>query len=604
MTVLSVSNLRKSFGNHLIFKDVTFSVLKSEKCALVGDNGAGKTTLINIVCGLEPMDGGEIAIRKESKLSYMPQEVSVNSTIYDYMLEEHAELIELEKKMETTKDPHKLDHILLEYEKKGGYRYRSNIEAILKALGFDESFWKRGVKKISGGELSRLKLAKVLASNADILLLDEPTNHLDINMILWLENFLKTTDKTVIFISHDIELLKNVSTSTVHLFNKTAKKYNIGFTKFRKIFETELERQISINESNRKKIAEYEEFVRKYRAGIKSKQVNSRRKMIEDLKDGIQHIDIKKDIKIGFEGIKRGTDKVVSVKDADIGYDVPIIKGLNLDIYRGDKLAVIGANGAGKSTFIKTILGEIKPLSGEIHLGENLDIGYYEQSLDELNFDNTVFDEIFYDENISSTNEAYSLLARFNFSFDDAEKKVEILSGGEKSRLLLLKILIKKPNFLILDEPTNHLDTDTLFALKNALKEYKGTLILVSHDRFFLEGLVDKCLFIKEKEYFLENGGIEDILKYIACDQSKERKDTKKDAKVRPVKNRVNKYKLDLAKNEIEKLENELESLSCELKNVKSDWKRLQDIQNRIDEIEYDLLQMYEMFEKIEKGEL
>jgi len=604
MTVLSVSNLRKSFGERLIFKDVTFSVLKSEKCAVVGDNGAGKTTLINIVCGLEPMDGGEIAISKESKLSYMPQEVSVNSTIYDFMLQEHAELIELEKKMETTKDPYKLDQILLEYEKKGGYRYRSNIEATLKALGFDESFWQKIIKKISGGELSRLKLAKVLSSNADILLLDEPTNHLDINMILWLENFLKTTDKTVLFISHDIELLKNVSSSTVHLFNKTAKKYNIGFTKFRKIFEAELERQISINESNRKKIAEYEEFVRKYRAGIKSKQVNSRRKMIEDLKDGIQDIDIKRDIQIGFEGIKRGTDKVVSVKDATIGYDIPIIKGLNLDIYRGDKIAVIGANGAGKSTFIKTILGEIKPLSGEIHLGGNLDIGYYEQSLNELNFDNTVFDEIFYDENISSINEAYSLLARFNFSFDDAEKKVEILSGGEKSRLLLLKILIKKPNFLILDEPTNHLDADTLFALKNALKEYKGTLILVSHDRFFLEGLVNKYLFIKEKEYFFENGGIEDILKYIACDQSKDKKDTKKDAKSRPVKNRVNKYKLNLEKNEIEKLENELETLSCELKNVKSDWKKLQDIQNRIDEIEYDLLQRYEMLEKIEKGEL
>lgn len=604
MTVLSVSKLQKTFGKTIIFKDVTFGILKSEKCAVVGDNGAGKTTLLNIICGLETKDEGEVTINKDSKISYMPQEVIGDYSVYDFMLQEHSDIIELEEKLERTKDPHKLDNILLEYERKGGYTYRSNIDAVFKALGFKEEYWPKSINEISGGELSRLKLARVLSSNADILLLDEPTNHLDINMIIWLENFLKSTEKTVIFISHDIELLKNVSTSTVNLFNKSAKKYNMGFTKFREIFESELERQLNINDSNKKKIAEYEEFVRKYRAGIKSKQVNSRKKMIDDLKDDIKNIDIKKGINFIFEEEKRGANTVLSIKDADIGYKTPIIKKLNFVLHRGEKVAVIGANGAGKSTLIKTILGKLKPLKGEVFIGDNLDVGYYEQSLNELNFNNTLFDEIFNDENISSINEAYSLLAKFNFSFEDAEKKIHILSGGEKSRLLLLKILIKKPNFLILDEPTNHLDIDTVFALKNALKEYRGSLLLVTHDRFFIESLVDKYLHIYDNGYLIDNKSIDDVATFIINEAKFGNTEIKKRGKTKPVKSQINKYKLEKTKNEIYILEDELEKLSSELSSVRTDWEKIQDIQNRIDELECDLLSRYEMLEKIEKGEL
>ncbi|MBC7196509.1 MAG: ABC-F family ATP-binding cassette domain-containing protein, partial [Deferribacterales bacterium] len=491
MTVLSVSSLSKSYGEYILFDNVTFSLLKSEKCALVGRNGAGKTTLINIINCLEEKDSGTIAISNGSKLSYKFQEVKFVGSVFDFMLDEHKDLLLIEKKMEEITNPADIDILLKKYEEGGGYKYQANIKSILKALGFCEEYWNKYIDELSGGELERLKLARVLSSNADILFLDEPTNHLDIQMIEWLENFLRTTEKTVFFTSHDIRLLENVATSVVCLFNKTAKKYNLPYLKFREAFEKELDEVLKYNESAKEQISQYEEFVRKYRAGIKSKQIKAREKMIDSLKSELREIEVSKKIGFNIEKSGRESQTVISFQSVDLGYAYPIVKNLNFEVYRGEKIAVIGKNGAGKSTIIKSTIGELSPLKGRIVVGSSLKIGYFDQGLKNLNYNNTLFDEIFYNENVNSINQVYSLMARFGFEERDGSKKIAMLSGGEKSKLSLMKLILEQPNLLILDEPTNHLDIDTVNALKDALVSYEGTLIIVSHDRYFLDGLCD-----------------------------------------------------------------------------------------------------------------
>lgn len=512
MTVLSVSSLNKSFGERVLFNDVTFSLLKSEKCALVGRNGAGKTTLLNMLTGLEEKDSGTIAIRNGSKISYKLQEIDFNGTVFEFMLGEHIYLLSMEKKMAETTNPIEIDDLLEEYEESGGYTYQANIKSILKGLGFSEEFWDKSTQELSGGELERLKLARVLSSNADILLLDEPTNHLDIQMIEWLESLIRSTDKTILFTSHDIRLLENVATSVVCLFNKTVKKYNLSYRMFKEVFEKEIDEILRYNESAKEQISKYEEFIRKYRAGIKSKQVKARQKMIDALQSDLKELELNKNIAFNIDKWGRESNVVVSFKDVDLGYDYTIIKNLNFEIYRGEKVAFIGKNGAGKSTIIKSIIGELSPKKGKISVGSNVKIGYFDQGVKNLDFNNTLFYNIFYNENVNSINQVYSLMAKFGFEEEDGSKKVVMLSGGEKSKLSLMKLILEQPNLSILDEPTNHLDIETVNALKDALKNYEETLIIVSHDRFFLDGSCNGYLCLSEDSFSIEHGNIEDIL--------------------------------------------------------------------------------------------
>lgn len=601
MTVLSVSNLSKFFGSELIFENVTFSLLKSEKCALVGRNGAGKTTLFNIIAGIEDKDGGEVAVSRASKISYKQQEIIFQGTIFEFMLDEHKELKLIEEKMEKNPSVNELEILMKRYEENGGYTYKATIKSVLKALGFEEDVWSKNVSELSGGELERLKLARVLSSNADILLLDEPTNHLDIIMISWLENFLKSTDKTVFFISHDIKLLENVATSVVSLFNRTCKKYSLNYLRYKEQFEKEIEEILKTNELNAERISKYEEFVRKYRAGIKSGLVKSRQIMIENLKNNVKDIALDRNVNFRIETSQRQPKVVISFQDVDLGYEYPILKGLNFDIYRGDKVGIIGKNGAGKSTLVKGVLNELSPIRGEIKIGENIKIGYFDQKLNNLNFENTLYDEIFYNENISSANEVYSIMARFGFEEDDGDKKVGVLSGGEKTKLSIIKLILEKPNLLILDEPTNHLDTDTVYALKNALIEYNGALLVVSHDRFFLEGLTNKSICLFDEKYYTDIISVSEMIEKFIMKTEK----TKDNIREKPISERkvkVNTYKLNEIERRIKELENRIDILHRELNETTTDWEKINLIHNEIEKLEEELLLYYDEYEMMKKG--
>jgi len=601
MTVLSVSSLSKSFGGCVLFSNVTFSLLKSEKCALVGRNGAGKTTLLNIINGIEEKDSGTIALSNGSKISYKLQEVNFDGSVFDFMLQEHNDLLLIEKKMEELTNPIEIDDLLKKYEECGGYKYQANIKSILKALGFSEEYWDKYIQELSGGEFERLKLARVLSSNADILFLDEPTNHLDIQMIEWLENFLRSTDKTIFFTSHDIRLLENVSTSVVCLYNKTVKKYNLPYLKFKEAFNKEIDEILKYNESAKEQISKYEEFIRKYRAGIKSKQVKGREKMVDALKSDLKELELNKSIGFNIEKGGRESHTVVSFKDVDLGYDYTIVKNLNFEVYRGEKIAIIGKNGAGKSTIIKSIIGELSPKKGGISVGSSVKIGYFDQGVKNLNFNNTLFDEIFYNENVNSANQVYSLMARFGFEEKDESKKVAMLSGGEKSKLSLMKLILEQPNLLILDEPTNHLDIDTVNALKDALLSYDGTLIIVSHDRFFLDGLCDRYLCLSGGDsYRIELGNIEDVLSKMA-ETGPINKENVINSKQNN-KKRINTFKLNELERQITDMENKIEELTKESEQSATNWKRLEEIKYEIEKLEELLLDYYDEYEKMTKG--
>lgn len=601
MTILSLFNISKSFSGVPLFEGVTFSISKNSKISIVGRNGNGKTTLLNIISGKVKPDSGEIVFKKDLRISYMSQQESYHGTIFDFMKDEHKEILSIENKLEECVEPEVLEKLMTEYESKGGYTYLSEIRSVLVAMGFPESSWGKRVDELSGGEFIRLKLSRVLASGADLLLLDEPTNHLDMTMIIWLENFILSFPGAVLFITHDRRFLEKTASGILHLFNKSVKNYSCGYSKFLKIFQEELVlmKKVKINNENRIKI--YEDFIRRNRAGIKSHQVRSRQNMVDRLSEDIKNIHLEKNIKIAFSKNLKESNVVVEGENLTLGYSKPLFGIKNFKIYRGDKVCLMGENGSGKSTLIKTILGLIPPIEGEIEIGKNVEIGYYEQSLQGLNLNNKLIDEIYFNSGITSINQVYTVCAQFGFDEDDLEKKIEVLSGGEKSKVVLLKLFLKKPNFLVLDEPTNHLDIPSIESLKNALLDYDGTLLIISHDRYFLEDLTDRVLVIKEGQFF------DDIL---SCDEAVNKYFKNKNQKDNLQKNigergviqkpKINVFKINEKKNEIESLETELEMLYEEMENDVVDWEMLTSLKKKIEEIEECLIEKYMDLEKLE----
>lgn len=602
MTVLSLFNISKLFSGVPLFENVTFSVNSGAKYAVVGRNGNGKTTIFNIITGKVRPDSGDVVFKKNIKISYMSQQESYSGTVFDFMKDEHKDVALLEQKLEECSDPHILEKIMTEYEAKGGYRYLSEIRGVLSAMGFDEGSWGKNANELSGGEFIRLKLARVLASGADLLLLDEPTNHLDVSMIIWLENFILSFPGAVLFITHDRRFLEKVATSILHIFNKTVKKYNSGYNKFLEDFYDELETLKKVRADNESKIKVYEEFIRKNKAGIKSHQVKSRQNMINTLSDGIKSVSLEKDIKIDFSKKSKESHVVVDAQNILAGYKEPLFEKTSFRIYRGEKIGLIGENGSGKTTLIKTILGSIAPIEGSVNIGSNINIGYYDQSLDWLNPKSTLMDEIYFDSEITSLNQVHTVCAQFGFDEEDLGKKISVLSGGEKSKVVLLKLFLKKPNFLVLDEPTNHLDIPSIEALKNALLNYDGTMLIVSHDRYFLEGLVGRTFILKDRQLFDDVLSCDDaVRKYFLDDNQKEnaKKSTENNSDTK--KSRVNLFKINEKKNEIENLEAELEMLYEDVESCVADWETLASLKGKIEQMEGFLIEKYMELEELER---
>ncbi|HNZ83189.1 MAG TPA: ABC-F family ATP-binding cassette domain-containing protein [Sedimentibacter sp.] len=525
MIVLSCNNVSKAYVVENIIEDISFTINDNEKVGLIGLNGAGKTTLFNILTGnLEP-DSGEIFLAKGKKLGYLRQNTIIESpmSIMDEMLLIFEEVIKIEEKLHDLshqigsfaedENPAELDTLMNTYSKLSelfveadGYSFRSIIKGVLKGLGFSEDEFNKPINVLSGGEKSRVMLAKLLLQKADILLLDEPTNHLDIEAISWLEKYIKNFKGEVIIISHDRYFLDNTVNRIFLMENKSLKTYRGNYSEYMKRRKIEIEQTMKEFDEYEREIERQEEMIRRlhsYGSKRNIRQAFSRQKALDKIKKLDRPAVENRKVKLRFTPkITSGRD-VLSVADAAVSFgDRQILKNVNITVYKGEKVGIIGPNGIGKTTLLKIIAGVMNEYEGDITFGHNVNIGYFDQEQTGLNNESTVIDEI-WDENPDlNYYQIRRYLAQFLFYGDDMYKLVDDLSGGEKGRLSLLKLMTSNANFLLLDEPTNHLDIDSKEVLEDSLIDYDGTILVVSHDRYFLNKVVNKIYDLSEEGAF------------------------------------------------------------------------------------------------------
>lgn len=529
MIVLSGKNIKKSYGVDVILEDISFSLHENDKIGIIGANGAGKSTLFKIIAGELGKDSGEIFINRNASIGYMPQDFCFesNNTVFDEMLSVFTPLIRIEKEirdLETrisrmddtgineTKEPMLRAYADLQekYKSSNGFGYKSRIKGVLKGLGFSTGDYCKPVSKLSGGQKTRIALGKLLLKDFSILLLDEPTNFLDISSAEWLEEYLKKLKCTMLIISHDRYFLDVVTNGTFEIEKGILKEYTGNYSEYMEKKQQLKEiRQKNYNEQQ-KEISRQEAIItrfRQYNREKSIKQAESREKALERI-ERIDKPDFSaKSIGVRFEpGIRSGND-VLSVENLKKSFDRQLFKNACFEIKRGEKVALMGPNGIGKTTMLKIIAGILKADAGSVRLGKNVIIGYYDQEQENLDQRNTVIDEIWNEYPHLNQTELRSKLAAFLFPGEDAFKEINKLSGGEKSRVAILKLMLSKANLLIMDEPTNHLDILSKEALENALADYSGTVLLVSHDRYFLNKTVTGIIELKQDCCIKYNGG-------------------------------------------------------------------------------------------------
>ena len=530
MIILQANKIERSFAGEVLFDNISLQVDERDRIALVGKNGAGKSTLLKILVGEEEPTSGEINKKRDLSLSYLAQDSRFESTntIYDEMLHVFDDLrktektlrqMELEMGEKTGADLEKLmqdyDRLSEEFRQAGGFTYEADIRAILNGFKFDESMWQMKISELSGGQNTRLALAKMLLEKPELLVLDEPTNHLDIETIAWLENYLVNYSGALLIVSHDRYFLDKVATITLDLTKHSLDRYVGNYSSFVEQKEQKLLTEAKNYEKQQKEIAALEDFVNRnlVRAST-TKRAQSRRKQLEKMERLDKPEAGTKSAHMTFHSDKTSGNVVLTVEEAAVGYDDQILsEPINLDIRKMNAVAIVGPNGIGKSTLIKSIVGQIPFIKGEARFGANVEVGYYDQTQSKLTPHNSVLDEVWNDFKLTPEVEIRNRLGAFLFSGDDVKKTVGMLSGGERARLLLAKLSMENNNFLILDEPTNHLDIDSKEVLENALIDFDGTLLFVSHDRYFINRVATQVLELSEEgstlylgdyDYYLE----------------------------------------------------------------------------------------------------
>ncbi len=587
MIILQANKIERSFAGEVLFDNITLQVDERDRIALVGKNGAGKSTLLKILVGEEEPTSGEINKKKDISLSYLAQDSRFESenTIYDEMLhvfddlrrtEKQLRQMELEMGEKSGEDLNKLmsdyDRLSENFRQAGGFTYEADIRAILNGFKFDESMWQMKIAELSGGQNTRLALAKMLLEKPNLLVLDEPTNHLDIETIAWLENYLVNYSGALIIVSHDRYFLDKVATITLDLTKHSLDRYVGNYSRFVELKEQKLATEAKNYEKQQKEIAALEDFVNRnlVRAST-TKRAQSRRKQLEKMERLDKPEAGKKSANMTFQSEKTSGNVVLTVENAAIGYDGEILSDpINLDLRKMNAVAIVGPNGIGKSTFIKSIVDQIPFIKGEKRFGANVEVGYYDQTQSKLTPSNTVLDELWNDFKLTPEVEIRNRLGAFLFSGDDVKKSVGMLSGGEKARLLLAKLSMENNNFLILDEPTNHLDIDSKEVLENALIDFDGTLLFVSHDRYFINRVATHVLELSENgstlylgdyDYYVEKKAEVEMI------QTEEISTTNQAKEASP----VNDYQAQKeSQKEVRKLMRQIESLEAEIEELES----------------------------------
>ncbi|HER1379332.1 TPA: ABC-F family ATP-binding cassette domain-containing protein [Streptococcus pyogenes] len=552
MIILQGNKLERSFSGDVLFQNISLQVDERDRIALVGPNGAGKSTLLKLLVGEETPTSGEVNTKKDLTLSYLAQNSRFESdqTIYEEMLKVFEALRQDEKRLRqmemdmATVSGQDLTRLMTDYDlltehfrQQGGFTYESDIKAILNGFKFDESMWQMTIAELSGGQNTRLALAKMLLEKPELLVLDEPTNHLDIETIAWLENYLANYQGALIIVSHDRYFLDKVATVTLDLTPHGLDRYVGNYSRFMTLKAEKLVAEEKQFDKQQKEIAKLEDFVQKniVRAST-TKRAQARRKQLEKIERLDKPTSARKSAHMTFQADKPSGNVVLMVEKAAIGYNQHVLsEPINLDVHKLDAIAIVGPNGIGKSTLIKSVIGQIPFIKGEVKYGANVEIGYYDQTQSHLTSSNTVLEELWQDFSTTPEVDIRNRLGAFLFSGDDVKKSVAMLSGGEKARLLLAKLSMENNNFLVLDEPTNHLDIDSKEVLENALIDFDGTLLFVSHDRYFINRLATKVLEITENgstlylgnyDYYLEKKAeLEELARLAAGETVEETKE-------------------------------------------------------------------------------
>ena len=617
MIILQANKIERSFAGELLFDNINLQVDERDRIALVGRNGAGKSTLLKILVGEEEPTRGEINKKKDISLSYLAQDSRFESenTIYDEMLhvfddlrctEKQLRQMELEMGEKSGEDLDKLmadyDRLSENFRQDGGFTYEADIRAILNGFKFDESMWQMKIAELSGGQNTRLALAKMLLEKPNLLVLDEPTNHLDIETIAWLENYLVNYSGALIIVSHDRYFLDKVATITLDLTKHSLDRYVGNYSRFVELKEQKLATEAKNYEKQQKEIAALEDFVNRnlVRAST-TKRAQSRRKQLEKMERLDKPEAGKKSANITFQSEKTSGNVVLTVENAAIGYDGEILsEPINLDLRKMNAVAIVGPNGIGKSTFIKSIVDQIPFIKGEKRFGANVEVGYYDQTQSKLTPNNTVLDELWNDFKLTPEVEIRNRLGAFLFTGDDVKKSVGMLSGGEKARLLLAKLSMENNNFLILDEPTNHLDIDSKEVLENALIDFDGTLLFVSHDRYFINRVATHVLELSENGSTLYLGDYDYYVEKkaeVETSQLDELSTSNQEKEASPVNDyraqKENQKEVRKLMRQIESLEAEIEELEAQSQAISeqmletNDAEKLMELQAELDKISH-----------------
>ncbi|MBS4974540.1 ribosomal protection-like ABC-F family protein [Clostridium sp.] len=637
MIILSCKDICKSYGIRDVLKNITFSINEGDKVGIIGANGEGKSTLFKIITKELSQDSGEVFIDKNKTLGYLSQNLALNSekniyeealSVFDELLNIESKLSSLEIKMSEPYDEKKAsyheklikDYTTLQdlYSHKGGYVYKGEISRVLKGLGFTENDFYKSINTLSGGQKTRVALCKLLLRKPDIILLDEPTNHLDLEAISWLEDYMKNYKGTVLVISHDRFFLDSVTNNTFEVIGGKVECYNVPYTKFIDLRKKNYEAKLKAYNLQQAEIKRQEAIIEKFRSFNREKSIRaaeSREKVLEKMDKIEAPTHAKEASKIKFEAsVKSGYD-VLHIENMAKSYgDKSLFSNLNLDLKRGEKVALIGENGRGKTTLFKIIMDKVEADKGVKVLGTNVNVGYYDQEQSDLNLDKTIIDEVWDDFPNLTTSKLRSYLASFLFTGDDVFKVINTLSGGEKCRINLLKLILSKSNLLLLDEPTNHLDIISREALEDAILEYDGTLMVISHDRYFLNKVISRILELKEdgvSEYLgnysyyqekklnpsrfesyeeLANGKTKTQLK----DEKKKKREAEKEAKAIQLKIKNLEKTISEKEDELNNLQEQL----C-LESIYSNPSESQRVNNEIKSLEQLIANLYDEWESL-----